>query len=79
MIPNEIFAAFADAIAERVAARLQTERRGKKLYTVKEAAEYIGRSPSGMKHLTEIPKVKNGRRVHYDVKDLDRWVEENKQ
>lgn len=55
----------------------------KRLYTLKEAAAYLGRSEWGMRDLIwkqEIPVVKSsgGRKIFLDVLDLDDFVEKNK-
>ena len=55
----------------------------KRLYTLKEGAEYLGRSEWGMRELIwagVIPVVKprTGRKIFLDVQDLDRFVEANK-
>ena len=55
----------------------------KRLYTLKEAATYLGRSEWGMRDLIwkrEIPVVKNsgGRKIFLDVQDLEEFVEKNK-
>ena len=51
------------------------------LFTVKEAAIYVGRSEQSVQHLIfqrELPVVRIGRRVHLDRRDLDSWIEKNK-
>ena len=51
------------------------------LFTVKEAAAYIGRSEQAVQHMIhkrELVVVRKGRRVHLDRGDLDRWIESNK-
>ena len=55
----------------------------KRLYTVKEAAEYLGRSEWGMRELIwagEIPVVRQegGRKIFLDIKDLMEFIEKNK-
>ncbi|MBU2227463.1 MAG: helix-turn-helix domain-containing protein [Proteobacteria bacterium] len=55
----------------------------KRLYTLKEGAEYLGRSEWGMRELIwagVIPVVKprTARKIFLDVQDLDRFVEANK-
>jgi excisionase family DNA binding protein len=52
-----------------------------RLLTVKDAAQYIGRSEQAVQHLIhrrELVVVRKGRRVHLDRADLDRWIEANK-
>src|SRR5690348_15719611 len=51
------------------------------LLTVKEAATYLGRTEQSVQHLVferQIPVVRVGRRVHLDRKDLDAFIEKNK-
>ena len=53
----------------------------KRLLNVNEAAEYIGTSPGTMYqkvHLNEIPYVKIGRALRFDVNDLDEWIDKLK-
>lgn len=82
MIPNELLDQFAETIATKVVAKLDTGRPVKRLLTAKEAAEYIGRSTGAVQHLIarqELPTVRNGRRVHVDIEDLEKWIERNKE
>jgi hypothetical protein len=56
---------------------------GKRLYTLKEAAEYLGRSVWGMRDLIwaqVIPVVKQPmcRKIYLDINDLDAFIEKNK-
>jgi excisionase family DNA binding protein len=78
---------FVTALAAQIAARInpQLQRRNghapSRLLTVKDAAEYIGRTEQALQHLIhrrEIVVVRKGRRVHLDRNDLDRWIEANK-
>lgn len=68
--------ALADAIAERILARIhQTQQ--PRLLTVNEASAYLGRTPKAVRHMIangNIPVVREGSRVHLDRADLDRWV-----
>lgn len=55
----------------------------KRLYTLKEAAEYLGRSEYSMRELIwsgQIRVVMNngGRKIFVDIEDLEAYVEENK-
>jgi excisionase family DNA binding protein len=53
----------------------------KRLFTVKEAATYLGRTPHAIRELQWdglLPAVKVGRRIHFDVLDLDKFVEKFK-
>jgi excisionase family DNA binding protein len=72
--------ALADAIAERVLARLQQAEKPR-LLTMKEGAAYIGRTPVALRRLIAhgvIPGVREGARLHVDRADLDRWAESRK-
>ena len=53
----------------------------KRLYSVKEAGRYLGRSPWAIRHLIwegHLPEVRQGRRVMIDVLDMDRFIERHK-
>lgn len=55
----------------------------KRLYTLKEAAGYLGRSEWGMRELIwagKIPVVRTegGRKIFLDIEDLDKFVGQNK-
>ena len=57
------------------------ERQTKRLYTIPEAAAYLGRSVWSMRELYwrgRLPAVRDGRRIYFDIKDLDRYIESNK-
>jgi hypothetical protein len=72
-----------DAIAERVYERLQRAQAhdGVRLLSVPEAARYIGRSATAMRHLVKagiVPSVRRDHRVFVDRQDLDHWIEMSK-
>jgi excisionase family DNA binding protein len=72
--------ALADAIAERVLARLQQAEQAR-LLSVGEAAMYIGRTGKALRHMIAngaIAAVREGSRMHLDRADLDRWMEMRK-
>ena len=53
----------------------------KRLYSIPEAAEYLGRSVWSIRELIwagKLPSVKVGRRIHLYIIDLDNWIERNK-
>ena len=53
----------------------------KRLYTLKEASAYLGRSVWGVRELIwagKIPVVRDGRRIFIDILDLEKFVESNK-
>jgi excisionase family DNA binding protein len=70
---------------EIITLKNQKIRRGeeitKRLYTLKEAALYLGRGLHGVRDLVwngEVPVVRNGRKMFIDLKDLNLWIERNK-
>jgi excisionase family DNA binding protein len=53
----------------------------KRLYTVKETALYMGRTPWAVRHLVwrgVLPSVRIGRRMQIDIRDLDSLIERSK-
>ena len=53
----------------------------KRLYSVKEAGRYLGRSAWAIRHLIwsgHLPQVRQGRRVMVDVVDMDQFIEKHK-
>jgi excisionase family DNA binding protein len=82
------FEGLAKALAAEIAERLRSEiaRLAEPsiqpaLLTVKEAAVYLGRTEQAIQHLIfekQLPVVRVGRRVHLDRKDLDAFIEKNK-
>ncbi len=57
------------------------EQLKKRLFTVQEASTYLGRSVPSLRELYydgEMPVVRVGRSVHFDLSDLDRWIEQHK-
>jgi excisionase family DNA binding protein len=62
-------------------ARSSPERPRKRLYTINQAAEYLGRSPWAVRSMIwtgKLPAVRDGKRLLLDVHDLDRWIEASK-
>ena len=54
----------------------------KRLYSISEAATYLGRSVWSVRELIwggKLPCVKVGRRIHLDIIDLNEWIERNKE
>lgn len=55
--------------------------REKRLYSIPEAAAYLGRSVWSMREMIwagKIPVVRDGRRIFVDIDDMNRWIEQNK-
>ncbi len=51
------------------------------LFTVPQAAIYLGRTTKALQHMIadgKLPLVRDGRKVQLHRADLDRWIEENK-
>ena len=54
----------------------------KRLYTLDEAATYLGRSTWSVRRLIwngDLPQVRAGGRVHVDVRDMDMFIEKFKE
>ena len=61
----------------------QSKPLDKRLYTVQEAAQYLGRSRYSMRTLIwngKLPVIKNGEggKMWLDVNDMDLWIDRNK-
>ncbi len=53
----------------------------KRLYSIPDAAVYLGRSTWSVRRLIwsgELPEVRAGGRVHVDVRDLDEFIDRHK-
>jgi excisionase family DNA binding protein len=60
---------------------MQANSLRKRLFSLPEAAIYLGRSTWSVRRLIwsgELPSVRAGGRVHVDVKDMDSFIERNK-
>jgi len=58
-----------------------SQRLNKRLYNLKEASVYLGRSVWALREMLwagKIPYIKDGRRVLLDIQDMDLWIEKNK-
>ena len=74
---NSALDALVDAVADRIIARMNVTT-DKRLFTVAEAATYIGRSQKAVRTMVErgvLPAVRDGRRLHFDRSDLDQWIQ----
>lgn len=72
-----------EAIAQRTAEILRRDLglETKRLFTVEEAAKYLGRTPYAIRHMIAkgiLPVVRRDGRVYLDREDLDRWIEMRK-
>ena len=71
--------ALADAIADRLERRLGARCR---LLSIEKAAEYLDRSESAVYNLVsdgKLEPVRIDRRVSFDIRDLDKLIDESKQ
>jgi len=53
----------------------------KRLYSIKEAAVYLGRTEWALREMIwagKLPYVKDGKRILLDIRDMDEWIEQNK-
>jgi excisionase family DNA binding protein len=53
----------------------------KRLFSLPEAAEYLGRSTWSVRRLIwsgELPQVRAGGRIHVDLRDMEQFIERNK-
>lgn len=54
----------------------------KRLFSIPEAAHYLGRSVDSLREIIwsgKMPIVRNGRRIFLDIRDMDAWIEKNKE
>ncbi|MGA3172943.1 MAG: helix-turn-helix domain-containing protein [Syntrophorhabdales bacterium] len=71
----------AQKVIEYKKARKNPGGSAKRLYSVPEAAFYLGRTVDALREIIwagKLPYVKDGRRVLVDVKDMDEFIERNK-
>jgi excisionase family DNA binding protein len=55
----------------------------KRLYTIKEAAEYLGRGVWGVRDLIwkgilPVVKMEGGKKLYLDIRDIDLFIDKNK-
>ena len=54
----------------------------KRLYSIKEAAIYLGRTPWAVREMLwagKLPFIRDGRRILIDIRDMDEWIEKSKE
>ncbi len=68
-------------------AQERTDKKGarnaptRRLYALKEAAQYLGRPVWGVRELIwsgQLPVVRSGRKQYVDMRDMDSFIEKNK-
>ena len=60
---------------------IHIDRLTKRLYSIKEASTYLGRSICAVREMIwagKIPSVKFDRRIYLDIKDMDLLIEKSK-
>lgn len=71
-----------EKITEYKQARKNPKGPVKRLYDIKEAAFYLGRSVDSLRELLwagKVPFIKDGKRIYLDVLDMEGYVEQSKQ
>lgn len=61
---------------------MQNKGIAKRLYTVSEASYYLGRSVNAIREMQwagKLSYIKDGKRILFDVRDMDRWIESHRQ
>jgi excisionase family DNA binding protein len=61
--------------------RGQNSKTAKRLYSLGEAAAYLGRTVGAVREVIwagKIPIVRFDRRIYLDIRDLERFIEQNK-
>ena len=59
----------------------QTKGLNKRLYSIKEASTYLGRSIWAVREMLwagKLPYVRDGKRILLDIRDMENWIEKNK-
>lgn len=75
---------FVEALARRISAQIRADLMKvqqtsieRALLGMPDAARYLGRTKCAMQHLVaagDVPYIKIGRRVFFDKRDLDAWI-----
>jgi excisionase family DNA binding protein len=88
-VPGFDLTALLEALAAKVAEKMReiaalgtVSAVRPRLLTVEQAAMYIGRTKQAVEHMVssgKVPTVRADRRVFVDIRDLDTWIEQNKQ
>ena len=54
----------------------------KRLYSIKEAGIYLGRTQWAVREMLwagKLPFIRDGRRILIDIRDMDEWIEKSKE
>jgi excisionase family DNA binding protein len=60
---------------------LKRDKLVKRLYSINEAALYLGHSECAVREMIwagKLPYVKDGKRILLDIYDMDEWIDKNK-
>ena len=60
---------------------IEKDRPLKRLYSIKEASVYLGRSVGAVREMVwaaKLPYIKADRRIFLDIYDMDEWINKNK-
>jgi excisionase family DNA binding protein len=81
--PEMMMTAAIDAIRQQMVAEMKMQTPvsalQRRLLTAKEAGVYLGRSEAAIRQMTykrQLPVVRDGRNVRYDVRDLDARIDD---
>ena len=81
--PEMMMTAAIDSIRQQVVAEMKMQTPvsalQRRLLTAKEAGVYLGRSEAAIRQMTykrQLPVVRDGRNVRYDVRDLDARIDD---
>lgn len=58
-----------------------SQKPNKRLYSIKESADYLGRTVWAVREMIYAGKIfyiRDGRRMLLDINDMDRWIEDNR-
>jgi excisionase family DNA binding protein len=81
--PQHLFNELTAVIRSQLTAEQPKQRQaaGRRLLTVKQAAEYLGRTEAAVRQLIHkriIPVIRMDRAIRIDIRDIDRLIEENR-
>lgn len=63
------------------AQRITNPRVQQRLYSIKDASTYLGRSVWAVREMLwagKMPHIKDGRRIQVDINDMDAWIDKSK-
>jgi len=67
--------------SEAMNTETQTKGLNKRLYSIKEASTYLGRSIWAVREMLwagKLPYVRDGKRILLDIRDMETWIDKNK-